>query len=801
MASGWHKLARVFHADWKEIRTRGGQEVHKRADLARYRMGWSAGASQISLEQGTGASFFFTPAEARERARLIQTHLPNQAEAIVREADDICCHRFRLLGYEDLDYGATIDWHLDRVHGKRAPLDPWFKIPFLVFDAVGDHKITWELNRHQHLVTLAKAWLLTGDDKHVREIIAQWQSWTEANPYPLGINWGSSLEVAFRSLSWIWVDHLLAESTQYAQFRSQVLSSLAFQGRYVERYLSTYFSPNTHLLGEALALFFIGTLYPQMPRAQRWRNEGWKILVNEAGRQVRPDGVYFEQSLYYHVYTLDFYLHARLLAARNGIAVPAALDDTVRKMLDVVEALAEAGPAEGFGDDDGGRLFNPRRNQTEHMTDPLALGALVFDREFRSAKPTEEAIWLFGQQAVAGCVARAPSPALPVSAVRSIAFPDGGLYIAASAAPFPQTMVIDAGPFGTGRCGHGHADALSIRLAMKGKRWLVDSGSGVYMSSDSAERNNFRGTAAHNTLRVDGADQAIPDEPFSWTGIPTTRVENWVTGKTFTYFAGCHNGYERLPSPVTHERHVLSIDGGICVVRDVALGRGEHNLELNWHFAGGLTLGEAGPSAFIAYRPEEKASLRMILPEQTDWNATIADGQLAPAYGRFEKAPLLRCSVRLKAPAETATVLLAENAQRTPNLVRADSSLSSSPHEAVQIYQLRHEGHAFAFFFARDKQPWATGPWSSDAEVLVCSTKNEKLEQLVVIGGSSVAWQGGALFDSSQPFRFFEWRRHDGIVASSPDSFSTTPSFDELISGLHGPSLGLHPTSTYAEKH
>ena len=54
-----------------------------------------------------------------------------------------------------------------------------------------------------------------------------------------------------------------------------------------------------------------------MPRAAHWKDDGWKILLHEAGRQVRPDGVYFEQSLYYHVYALDFFLHARLLAARN----------------------------------------------------------------------------------------------------------------------------------------------------------------------------------------------------------------------------------------------------------------------------------------------------------------------------------------------------------------------------------------------------------------------------------------------------------------------------------------------------
>ena len=104
------------------------------------------------------------------------------------------------------------------------------------------------------------------------------------------------------------MDQLLAGTAECAEFRAELAPALAFHGRYIERYLSTYFSPNTHLLGEAVALFFLGTLYPQMPGAARWKESGWQIVLHEAGRQVRPDGVYFEQSLYYHVYALDFFL-------------------------------------------------------------------------------------------------------------------------------------------------------------------------------------------------------------------------------------------------------------------------------------------------------------------------------------------------------------------------------------------------------------------------------------------------------------------------------------------------------------
>jgi hypothetical protein len=161
-------------------------------------------------------------------------------------------------------------------------------VRYLDFDEVGDSKITWELNRHQHLVTLAKAYRLTGDTRFSEELVRQWRDWHAENPYPVGINWASSLEVAFRSLSWVWVDHLLRGSPQdFSEFHDELVRGLAIQGRHIERYLSTYFSPNTHLLGEAVALFFLGTLYPQIAAAQRWQALGWEMILAESSRQVR----------------------------------------------------------------------------------------------------------------------------------------------------------------------------------------------------------------------------------------------------------------------------------------------------------------------------------------------------------------------------------------------------------------------------------------------------------------------------------------------------------------------------------
>ena len=852
MASGWQgKLGRVSRMDWEEVRVRLGQEFHKQRDLLLHRMGVRSGAIQLNADARVRqGQFFFSRSEISQRAELLRKHLPEEATEILREAGEICGHRFRLLGYENLDFTLDsgsgnfkdidykdIDWHLDPVHGKRAPLDPWFKIPFLDFAVVGDHKVTWELNRHQHLVTLAKARLLSGDEKYAHELTAQWRSWIKANPYPLGINWGSTLEVAFRSLSWIWVDQLLAgapEQTEFRaglspEFRSELLPALAFHGRHIERYLSTYFSPNTHLLGEAVALFFLGTLYPQMPGAARWKKSGWQIVLREAERQVRPDGVYFEQSLYYHVYALDFFLYARLLAARNGMEIPPAYDAVLGRMLDVVAALAQAGPAEGFGDDDGGRLWNPRRNRTEHMTDPLALGAVTYLTEFSAARLTEEAIWLSGDQAVEKL---SSAPTIPDA--RSLDFPDGGLYVIADSQPYAQAMVVDSGPQGVGRSGHGHADALSLRLTMDRRRWLVDSGTGVYISKDPADRNTFRGTGAHNTMRVDGMDQAVAEEPFSWTHLPTTQAENWIAGKSFSYFVGSHDGYARLADPVVHRRHVLNLRhvlnpkpaGGLWLVRDIALGQAEHELELRWHFApdlevrspctGRVEISKAGAA------PGEPA-LSLIVPEETVWHTAteVSRTLISPAYGALQPAPLVRCHARVTLPAETATVFVPRSVatrqkDESPVEQLFEPRLASMAQAAVQVYELDYHDESHGFFFALGDSAWSFGPWSSDARVLYCRIEKEKLAHLVVIGGTYVAWQGQPLLKVTGPSGFFEWRRQDAVMNAAPDGCSVTALFealttDGLTGGSPSPPADLdhnskqgslnRSSSPYAEKH
>src|SRR5579863_3191070 len=142
--SKWQRrIERLSSMDRDELLDRLRQYVTARADWLRYggvRQFPGDGAAANGRAEG---HFFFSPADVPALCALLKKILPAEADATVLRAEKICHHRFDLLGFENLDYGVEIDWHLDVVHGKRAPRKAWFKINYLDFEEVGDSKITW----------------------------------------------------------------------------------------------------------------------------------------------------------------------------------------------------------------------------------------------------------------------------------------------------------------------------------------------------------------------------------------------------------------------------------------------------------------------------------------------------------------------------------------------------------------------------------------------------------------------------------------------------------------------------------
>jgi hypothetical protein len=763
IASGWSDVAvRLARMERAEILDRVLQGIRKRIDAAYHRAGIEPSRSEVRRGKWGLGRFFFRGADVPRLAELLRERLPEQAEQIAQQAEKICRHRFDLLGYEGIDYGKPVDWHCDRVHNKVAPRQLWYKIRYLDFAEVGDVKVTWELNRHQHLVTLAKAYRISRDHRYAGELLDQWRHWQLENPYPFGINWASSLEVAFRSLSWTWAYYLLEDTPALTPgTREAWLHAIAVSGRHIDRFLSNYFSPNTHLLGEAVALFVLGTAFPELRSSARWRRRGWEVVLREAERQVHVDGWDFEQSTYYHVYALDLFLHAGVLASITDRAFPPEYDRTVEKMLEALAVLCRAGSPPRLGDDDGGRLFDPRRNRAEHLPDPLATGAVLFGRgDFKSIAGglREETLWLLGEQGVQEFDRIAvvnPSQA-------SVALPEGGLYVMAGGEP-GQQLVIDAGSQGALTAGHGHADALSITLNSSARPLLIDPGTFEYVGGDS-ERNRFRSTGAHNTLRVDRGNQAEMNGPFGWRRLPVVKAEGWINGTSFDLFVGSHDGYCTSESAVIHRRWVFFLKSHFWLVRDLALGTGKHQLDLFWHFAPGFEPGKLAPDTF---QEEGKAeAMGVLTTDGNGWSREVQQEYWSPVYGSKQPSKVLRFGTLATLPAEFVTLFVPVGAER-PQAKGYASLKRITPGSAVVAYRYAAAEEEHAFFFGQ-RGAWKTETWASDAEFLYVGSVRGR-QVLICCNGTFVELAGQKIVSAAQP-----WLRCEVVTAGGKTEISSS---------------------------
>ena len=520
------------------------------------------------------------------------------ATELLCTAGQITAHEFPLLGYV-LETGPHIDWRRDYLNNIVTEPKYFRLVPYLDTAKAGDHKNIWELNRHQHLVLLVQAFLLNGNQRYLDTLFAQIESWWEQNPFQKGINWTSALEVAFRAFSWIWIFHFVGDRMT-PQFRARFLRSLCQHGHHLANNLSFYFSPNTHLLGEAVVLHALGVLFPSFPRAKQWEKLGGNTVRNQMTRQVRADGSYFEQSTYYHVYALDMFLFHALLSQPS-----AEYRASLVRMADFLQALL--GPERRLpflGDDDGGRWFHPYGPRDEFGRATLAACSVYLGQDwtYETEDLYPQAAWFLGR--TTGSAKRTQESRL---------FPDSGL---AALLTERSQVLFDAGPFGPGRAGHSHADTLSLVVSHGDEQILIDSATYTYVG-DPAQRDAFRGTAAHNTIRIDRRDQATSVGPFWWGNPPAAKVLSWEsTAQEDTVTGQVEN------DGFVHRRTVRFVKPNLLLVLDVITGPpGAHELEQFWH----LGFPEAKNRIFFSQPAEEqKAWHSFVFGERHEGQCLVA---------------------------------------------------------------------------------------------------------------------------------------------------------------------------------
>jgi Heparinase II/III-like protein/Heparinase II/III N-terminus len=505
-------------------------------------------------------------------------------------ADAVCAGRFTHAG-TTLELGLEPDWL-----GAALPRDAEWRI---------------EWTKFYYGLDLAHAFAQTGE----RRFLAAWERLVRSfiRQAPLGAATDTSDVAARRMQNWVYAWAAFASAPEYpglaAELEEELVESLRRHCDYVRRHLT---AERNHRTLELYALFIVALALPGLDADGSLLAFAIDELHRNLLTDVREDGVHREHSTHYHLVALRSFVGARENARRFGLRLPAGYDARLQQACEfALHCQRPDGTIPALSDADTGRYG-----------DLLALaGSLLGRPDLRYA----------------GSGGREGAPPRR----RHVSFPVAGYYVQRSGwgdrgrAPADERFLIfDCGPLGDG--GHGHYDLLSVEIAAGGRTLVVDPGRYTYSDAPPDWRRWFKGTAAHNTVVVDGADQ-VPyrrGKPRQST-LPEARLLERLTAPGLDVLSGEARSacYE-----ARHTRRIAFVADEFWVIEDRIAGERPHRLDLRFHLspeARGRTRVERGDGAWVVRAPG------MALVFAGDRRPRVEPGWVSPRYGVKLEAPVV----------------------------------------------------------------------------------------------------------------------------------------------------------------
>jgi uncharacterized heparinase superfamily protein len=422
------------------------------------------------------------------------------------------------------------------------------------------------------------------------------ESWIGANPMGTEGAW-EPYTVSLRIVNWIRYFSKYPGKVP-REWQLSLINQVNWLGKNMENHILA-----NHLLKNAKALVIAGAWF-KGPRGKSFFKQGLDIFLNQIGEQFLADGGHFERSPMYH-----------------NIALEDCLD-----VYNVLVALPELAGAQSLA-----RIRDISLRALRFLDDTLAADGCIylFNDAAHDIAPDPGLLIDYGQCLVE--YERAPTAARPVR----ISKPDSGYY---GYRHGNDSLLIDAGHIGPNyQPGHAHCDTLSYEYCINGRRLIVDSG--VYGYEDDAARNELRGTAAHNTLMVDGEEQSE-----IWSTFRVARrarphhVELSQIDANRIIFSGSHDGYRRLPARITHTRSIEARIAQGLSVSDSLTGSGSCQAESYIHFHPDAELIGCGPHEWaVIFNGEEQA----VLTVSEDCSVRLDRAAYCPRFGVRLAGPVL----------------------------------------------------------------------------------------------------------------------------------------------------------------
>ena len=443
---------------------------------------------------------------------------------------------FRGLGlnFGNQQYGLNIEASLLKGPDYEMwPMTFCYDLDYKQRDDLGDARTNWEKNRHFDWVLLAKAYYATQDENYFKQLSNKTRVWCDRNPFLHGISWTSAMEIAIRTISWMYA---LAFVRKAGRDIPQLQTGIINMVDYLTKHYSRYSSANNHLLVEATAIGLAGYAFHHLP----WKDLAIRILTDELERQNYSDGVNKELSLHYQTFGMEAYLlmaHVGGLTEWNGM---------LKRQAEFVahSSWRERTVCE-FGDDDKGKIVDLQGGEWHQWEWVLQLASLVTGiRYSRFEEVCENTRWLFTDEQIESI------KKLPLyDATKSRCFAEGGNSFLRD--HDDRVFIgIDHAALGFGAiAAHGHADALCFQVLVDGEPVITDPGTYIY-HCDLEHRNAFRKTINHSTVCIGGKDQSEMLGAFLWGKRAECTLEHYESNDGMDVLTASHDGYK----PIIHQR-------------------------------------------------------------------------------------------------------------------------------------------------------------------------------------------------------------------------------------------------------
>jgi Heparinase II/III-like protein/Heparinase II/III N-terminus len=520
--------------------------------------------------------FFFRAEDRAEAAALLRAWDEGLDSRPVRYADNLARGVVRYFSCADAELGDPPAWHRNPFTGQEAPADRhWSRLDDFGY---GDIKVIWEPSRFAFTYDLVRAYWRTGDSVYGERFWRLVESWRTANPPQRGANWKCGQETSFRVMAWCFGLYGFLDSPATTDERLVMLAEMvALSGRRIEAMLDYALSQqNNHGISEGMGLWTIGSLFPELRSAPRWREQGRSILERLGRELIYDDGAFSQHSLNYHRLMLHDYVWSIRLGELHDRRFSPALYERVARAVEFLYQLQDesTGRLPCYGSNDGA-LILPLSSVDYQDFRPVVQSARYLvrrTRTYESGPWDEEVFWLFGRQAVGGRTAAPPRIDLRTAA--------GGYVTLRCATGFALT-----------RCARfrhrpGHADLLHVDLWWRGINIALDPGTYSY-NAPAPWHAGLADTTEHNTVAVDGRSQMAKAARFLWLPWASGTQRYYATSVDgrLAYWEGEHDGYRRLPSPVVHRRGILKVGDEHWLVVDDLQGCASHTYSLHWLLA------------------------------------------------------------------------------------------------------------------------------------------------------------------------------------------------------------------------